>query len=178
MLNSNIYYDVSLDEQGFRIDLFKEKIVNKKVNNHIESFRFFDLISSYYTNNIPEDILKLKQNNCINGSKLVPETYDGVIINNALTKLKLILLSNKIKVLEKVYLDTIIDNMNYTITYLTYINLDTGLIEAIYLGNIGLHNDNKINELINNGYIYIKDSMLYHHLNELENRQKLILNKK
>ena len=76
-------------------------------------------------------------------------------------------LSHKIKILEKVYTDYIIDNINYILTYMVYIDLDTGLIKNLYLGNLGMYNENIINDLINRGYTYISDS----------SNQKLVLKK-
>lgn len=174
----NIYYDISLDDEGFRIDLFKEEIITKKVDNKIETFRTFKTIESNYTDDLEGSVKKLQEKGYINGSKVIPEDYLGVEINNPVLKLKLLLLRKKIKLLEKIYTYEVIDNFCYIKTYMTYINLDNGLVNYLYLGSLGIYHEDKINDLNNKGYIFIKDSSLNEHLNTLHQNKKMVLNRK
>ena len=174
----NIYYDISLDNHNFRLDLFQEKIINKKINNKLETFRTFNIIDNYYVNDLEKTISKLQKRGYINGSKVVPETYNGVEINSPSLKLKLLLLRNKIKVLEKIYTYDVIDKFCYLKTYMVYINLDNGLLKAMYLTNHGTYNEEKVSMLQDNGYVFIKDSLLNEYLNVLGHQKELVLERK
>ena len=161
------YYDIIKDENNYHVHIYKEEIVNKRNKGKIDSYRAFTLLDDIYPDDLEKCIKELKSLGYLNGSKVIPEDYEGILINNPIVKLKLMHLSHKIKILEKVYTDYIIDNINYILTYMVYIDLDTGLIKILYLGNLGIYNDNMINDLINRGYTYISDS----------SNQKLVLKK-
>ena len=77
------------------------------------------------------------------------------------------------KLLEKIYTETIDHNNICKIeTYITYVHMKTGDIFTMKVANLGVHSDELIKTLKENGYKYITDSYAYQQSEHLEQRSR------
>ncbi len=131
---------------------------------------------SYDGFEMPEDlssrINELREEGFIDMNQFYCATFD-VSSPNPFVNAKIMLLGAHHKLLEKIYTETIDHNNICKIeTYITYVHMKTGDIFTMKVANLGVHSDELIKTLKENGYKYITDSYAYQQSEHLEQRSR------
>ena len=130
-------YDLNLDGIGLRLDKYDVSLVVDSDDTRKYNFKF----TGYeYPTDLEGTISIIRcVNNAYGLNEFVGSKGFDIDTNNFLTTLNMKRLAFKHKLLEKVYDDkAVVDGMNVVVTYIHYVNMETGqeYAECIILWNL------------------------------------------
>lgn len=158
-------YDLTLDENGLRLDKFDGGLVCCGDNERYYSFQLRDSEYPEDTENRIAELRSLNDFHSLNEFGIAREF--NVDTNNPVNFMRYKYLARNHKLLEMVYDDkTVEEDMSVVKSYIHYVNLTTGK-EYVELMGVKPHTDLYVNELISKGFIAIENSHLIPHLDSL-----------
>lgn len=163
-LGSDYYYayDIVLDENKLRVDLYKVSI---EVKNGRDRCYKYDYLESSYPDDIKNHLQCLTAYNYISMKKFKNEDFS--LSDNPLINLKLMLLGTRYELLEKVYdPHAIIEGMNKIVKYAHLINIYTGEEKVVEIGSLEVTEAN-IKKLLDSGFKSIDESPLMSHIDDV-----------
>ncbi len=163
-----LVYDIELINKKLAIKIYLSGTKKEVKQGKMETIRTYEHLRTFYSSDLPKDIEILKSKGYMDANKFFHEDFlSQVVSNKMLLTYKLMLLGHHNKILEKAYDIKIIDGMNYIVTYISYVNMNTGVEYVMPLGILGKFDEKMVRILEDKGYKYISDTELMNHLNKL-----------
>lgn len=159
---------VNKDNQ-LEVNLYKVELIRED-NNSFYSFTLLNTIP-VLDGHLKPIIKKLKEKNYISTTRFKASNFACPYSNSKYAIHSLILPIHH-QLLEKVFDEVIIDNMCYINLYITYVNVNTGEVKSLKVGELGVQNEAKETMLEQLGFKYIPDSYLGNYLDEMDSYNK------
>ena len=163
-----LIYDIELIDSKPAIKIYLSGTKKENQKGKLLTIRTYELKRIFYSSDLPKDIEILKSKGYMDANKFFHEDFLNQVVNNKiLLTYKLMLLGYHNKILEKTYDLKIIDGINYITTYITYVNMNTGVEYVMPLGILGKYDEKQVRILEDKGYKFINETELMYHLNNL-----------
>lgn len=169
----NYAYDIILTDTN-ELELCLYKVVDIESfsqNGKRDYYRKYYYMGCEIPENMESRILDLQENGFFNMNQFKNWGID-VYTSNPLMSLKILLLSKNHKLLEKVYGDSIVDNMSCLVSYITYVNMNSGEVSFMEVANHGAYSKDKLKDLEYYGYKYINESFGYQYTKDRKEQMK------
>lgn len=163
MEKNNIYraYDVVLnDANALTVMKYRVEDALKIENGRYIPYRLFHFIDVEYPNNLAFTLQELQNSGFIDVNQFqIPNML--AVSTNPLVQTKLMLLGRNHKLLEKYYQEKIVNDVCHLEGYITYVNMKTGEVSTMKVGNYGVYADEKIRVLEETGYKHVSASYYF-----------------
>ena len=163
MEKDNIYnvYDIELNAaNALTVLKYVVEDILKIENGRYIPYRTFKFVDAVYPNDIESTIQTLQQSGYIDVNHFcIPNMLATSI--NPLVQTKLMLLGKNHKLLEKYYQEKVVNNVCFLEGYITYINMKSGEVSTMKVGNYGIYAEEKLKLLENSGYKHVSESYYY-----------------
>ena len=158
----NRAYDIIINGAN-QVVILKYKVLDTEYRDHHKQRNYYRKYL-YLGMEIPDDIeasiCHLQSLGYLHINHFKPADFN-VLTNHPLVQIKLMLLARNHKILEKVYGEEIVDDINHIVSYITYVDMRTGEISFMKVADLGVYSDEIISDAEYFGYKSYHKSFYY-----------------